>query len=653
MPSTVSTSQTKLSYPLYAADFDPFNPDFLLVGGGGGSSSTGVPNKISLIDTSRRDQLVQVVDVELVKGEDSVTSLAVADSSSSSLTAFAGINSSVADQNVGKNEHLRAFRIGLPAKKRRADGRTVDAEKEKNTALTPGTQPLGRTALFKSAKGSKNETYQRVLRFSPTKAAGLPRLAAIASGLAPENEIIVFQPTPTPGADDEVSRISLGSREAADLDLTVNDEEKDGHVLAYCTDDEVFMQQLPASSIPEKPISIFRAFESTTPLPPSKRPKFRAIRFLTPRYLLLLQNRPGRTGADLLVLRVSKDLSQARISLRKRLHRSTKAAVGLEVCPLTESQQGEAQFIIAVAGQSGDDSSIELLTIDYARDSGLGTFRPYSFLGSVHKGPLTRLVFSNFTGPTLPVTKDAGPPSVRLASVGVGQFVVVHHLPLRPLPTTSTKTPRYVLIPPGRSEAMQTTFSVLVALVVVGLVAFLMQAFCEIRGAVPPMLGAAEWLSPGMREIIARPYIWADKIPHAVTSDVPVAAQSATEPLKSAASHIPSVEDVQNTLEDVSSGGRPKLKDLVEENSELETPKAIVVREESVGEISTEVLHHDADLVKEATLQRWEELSEAQKKGWKRRLVDAGYWAEQQGENVLKGILFSELADVVGNVVAG
>src|ERR1700733_5493521 len=126
MAPNVFSSKTQLTYPLYAADFDPFNPDFLLVAGGGGSSSTGVPNKISLIDASRKDQLKEVVDIELAKDEDSVTSLAVADSSSAALTAFAGINSSVTDQNAGKNEHLRSFRIGLPARKRRADGSAVE-----------------------------------------------------------------------------------------------------------------------------------------------------------------------------------------------------------------------------------------------------------------------------------------------------------------------------------------------------------------------------------------------------------------------------------------------------------------------------------------------------------------------------------------------
>ncbi|KAJ9618536.1 hypothetical protein H2204_013020 [Knufia peltigerae] len=644
MAPNVVSSQVKLSYPLYAADFDPYNLDFLLVGGGGGSSSTGVPNKISLIDTTRREQLAEVVDVELAKDEDSVTSLAVSDSSDASLVAFAGINSSVTDQNAGKNEHLRSFRIGIPAKKRRADGTTV----EKKEKPPQDSQALGRTALFKSATGTKNETYQRVLRFSPAQKPGQPRLAAIASGLAPENEIVVFKATPTPTSKDEISRINLKNNEAGDLDLCVDDDEKAGHILAYCTDDEVFIQKIPTAAKKSSPISLYRTTESTTSLPPSKRPRFRAIRFITPHHLLLLQNRPGRTGADLLVLRISQDFSQSRITLRKRLDRSTKAAVGLDVCALSTSEQGDQQTVIAVAGQSGDASSIELLTIDYSGASGLlGTFRSYTLLRNVHSGPLTRLVFSNFQGPSLPVTKETPPQSIRLASVGVDMMVKVQYLPLRPFPTLYTKTPRYVLIPPGRSETMQTTFSVFFALVVVGIVAVLMQAFCEIRGAVPPLLGATDWLSPRMRDVIARPYIFADGIPTIKPSDIPIAAHSATERVKDAA------EDVQSEIAQVVSDLEKTLEDFVKENSRLETPKAIIVRDGAeAGELSTEVLEHDADLIKDETLKKWEELSEHQKRNWKRKLIETGQWAEKQGESVLKGILFSELAGMVGNMVA-
>lgn len=638
MAPTVSSSRTQLSYPLYAADFDPFNPDFLLVAGGGGSSSTGVPNKISLIDTSKRDQLREVVDVELAKDEDSVTSLSIAESSPASLTAFAGINSSVADQNAGKNEHLRSFRIGLPAKKRRADGSAVEETTEKPQSSASDSRPLGRTSLFKPPTGTKSETYQRVLRFSPTQKSGEPRLAAVATGLAPTNEIVVFHPNPTPGPDHEISRIDLGKKEAGDLDLAANEEDQGGYVLAYCTDDEVFIQQLPITSKPDTPISLFRAAEISTSLPPSQRPKFRAIRFLTPHLILLLRNRPSRMGADLLVLRASHDFSQARILLRKQVNKSIKAAVGLDIAQLTETG-GEKQFAIAVAGQSGDDSSIEVLSLEYSKDAGPETFRSYAYLKAVHNGPLTRLVFSNFIGPDLPVSGAVGPQSIRLASVGVDKSIVVHHLPLRPFPPAENKNPRYVLIPPGRSEVVQTTFSVFFAIVVISLVAFLMQAFCEIRGVVPPALGATNWLPPRVRDLVAQPYMLAESIASAA-SDIPVAAHSM-------------VDDMSSTLSSTVASATDSLKNLVDQNSNLETPKAIIVREESVGEISTEVIHSDAEVIKQETLKKWEELSDSQKKSWKQKLIGAGHWAEQQGENVLKGIFFSELADAVGNIVAG
>lgn len=650
MAPELPLSRVKLTYPLSAADFDPSNQDFLLVGGGGGSSSTGVPNKISLVDTSPREQLREIVDVELAKDEDSVTTLAIATSSDSSLTAFAGINSSAADQAAGKNEHLRSFRIGLPARKRKADGSTVEIQ-EKTPAAKGSTQALGRTAVFTSAKGTKNDTYQRVLRFSPfRKDSTGQRLAAIASGLAPENEIVVFRPTSSPGPKDEVSRVRLGKREAADIDLTISKSSPEDYLLAYCTDDEVFVQQLPgrASAKVSAPRSLYQTSESTTSLSSNKRPKFRALRFLTPHNLLLVQNAPNRAGVYLLILKINKDYSQAQITVRKRLSKAIKAAVGLDVCSLTESEQGEKQFVIAVASQN---SCIELLTIDYSPESGLKTFRPYTVLEEVHNGPLTRLVFSNYNGPSSPVVKDAGPQSIRLASVGVDQVVTVHYLPLRPLPAGQNKTPQHVLVLPSRSESIQTAFTVVVALLTIAMVAFLMQAFSEIRGAVPPILGATDWLSPRVQSFIARPYILADSIPHAQTQ-VSLAAESVTQQFKDIKTQIPDIDDVKDTIEDVVSDLGQKLVDLVESNSELETPKAIVVRDAGVGEISTE-LHHDAELIKEEALKKWEELSESQKKGWKRKLKNAGQWAENQGESVLKGILFSELAGAVGDFVRG
>lgn len=42
----ISYSKTTLSYPVYTADFDPYNRGYLVVGGGGGEGRSGVGNKI-------------------------------------------------------------------------------------------------------------------------------------------------------------------------------------------------------------------------------------------------------------------------------------------------------------------------------------------------------------------------------------------------------------------------------------------------------------------------------------------------------------------------------------------------------------------------------------------------------------------------------
>ena len=46
MAPQFATAELTLTYPIYAADFDPYNNGFLVVGGGGGESKSGVKNKI-------------------------------------------------------------------------------------------------------------------------------------------------------------------------------------------------------------------------------------------------------------------------------------------------------------------------------------------------------------------------------------------------------------------------------------------------------------------------------------------------------------------------------------------------------------------------------------------------------------------------------
>ena len=63
MAPPIASAKVTLSYPLYAADFDPHNNGFLLVGGGGGEGRSGVGNKIVRRPLSkRRHALIRLLD---------------------------------------------------------------------------------------------------------------------------------------------------------------------------------------------------------------------------------------------------------------------------------------------------------------------------------------------------------------------------------------------------------------------------------------------------------------------------------------------------------------------------------------------------------------------------------------------------------------
>ncbi|KAL9105348.1 MAG: hypothetical protein Q9227_009468 [Pyrenula ochraceoflavens] len=613
-PEMISSAKYTGSCPLYCADFDPQNNGLLVVAGGGGESKSGVGNKIVLLNTSRREKISELVEINLSTQEDSVSSLAVAISGPTYLTALAGINSSISYQNAnGENKHLRSFRIDHPSQTlpESSDAQEKHGNGGKSTALA-------RTAFFRPSTATKKETYQRILRLSPSETETTQRIAAIASSLAPEEEIVVFRAVSAPQKSDEIFRIPLGRTEAADIDISPKDEEGNFH-LAYCTDSNVYTVEIPdsPSKTQTKP-SIAHSMPAPDNSKPPSRIKLRALRFLNPNYLLLLQNRPQRSGADLVVLHLSDLGNLGSVILEKRLAKTTKSAVSFDVCHLSASTDGDRQIVIAVASQSG---SIEILTLDYSPRKGIGKFKQHALLKNVgHPASITKLAFSTFRSPPLPIGQDIKAQSIKLASTSIANTVVVHTLPLSPEPVES-RTPRYVLTPNKPSEFVQTTLSVTMALLVIGFAAFLLQAFTEIRGGVPPMLGAQDWLSPRVSSIIARPYMPPNPNP-LPTANIPVSETS-----------------------------QPKLQDMIVQHSASETPKAIVVRDTGT-ELAAEA-KHDAELVRDETVKKWEELEEHQRVGWRKRLMDAGQWAEGQGEAILKGVFFSELAGAVGDMVRG
>ena len=655
--------------------------------------------------------------------------MAVAQSTESSGIVFAGINSSGADQNAGRNEHLRSFELRYPPKKKTAPDAT---ETLKNQALESkaATKALGRASLFTPSSAEKKETYQRILRLSRPNQGGTSRLGAIATGLAPEGEIIAFNAgTESPTNQDVLRRIRLGRGEEA-TDVDVMDTQSSGCHLAYCTDHEAYVVRIsPTETAETDPILIYStqhrdASASTTP-----RPRLRFLRFLTLNLLLLLQNKPNRSGAELLLLEIHAAPSLNNIVLRKHLHRSIQTATALSVSVLPAADPSQnIQTVVAVAGQN---NSIEILTLDHSSKPPFSSckFRQYALLRNVHELQITSLTLSMCH---LPLDFSSAPPQyLKLASTSINSTVVVHTLPLKPypLPSATRRSNRYVLTSPGRSEATQMTFSIFISALVIALGALVLQAFSEIRGGTPEYLGAKGWLSDRLHGWIARPYMFDDvldrlsvpgvetrpmkgvqsqlgdiknsvkdalKKPDAVkvrgvetrplegmksqdaemkdtlketfeqpgghaASDIERSGKSIVEGPKRAARHAQqSVAKVTHQARASVAAANKKLglRDLLSRRRSPDPKTAslkgsasdIVVRHDEANQALSADVRGSNTLIEE-THKKWEELEQHERETWKKRLIDAGEWAVEEGEAVLKGVFFQNIALAVGAAV--
>lgn len=579
-----------------------------------------------------------------------MTSLAVANSTDLSITAFAGINSSEQDQKAGRNQHLRCFNLQHPAKRTES----VETSKHEDNAaasLSHGeTEALGKTSLFTPSNAVKPETYQRVLRLLRTSEKGA-YVGAIASGLAPQGEVVLFDASKTPPApSDVVQRINLGDgKEAADIDLI---SAGDGQYrLGYCTDYDVYLTrfEFPRPKQTREPEFVYGTPHPDTFASTKTRPKFRSLRFLTPNLILLLQNKPNRQGAELLLLELPKHASLGMIILRKKLPKSIQVATALSTALLPAfSSSGSAQHVIAIAGQN---NSIAILTIDHSSSPPYGslTFSLHTTLLSVHPLQITSLTFSTF---------DAGdqisqsPRPLKLASTSIAKTVVVHTLPLS-LSPSSSKDPasqRYVLRAPERSEAAQLTFSLIVSALVIALGAFLLQAFTEIRGSSPEYLGAKGWLNERVRDYVARPYMFDDihtpvPIAHIPTHSVQAAVSSAVSSAVEITKEKVGLRHLLSERRSRQSGDK--------DDSETSSTDLIIVTPHGDGTALSVEVRDPATLVKdELQGKKWEEMEEAEREGWKRRLLEAGEWAVEEGEAILKGVMFSGLGGFIGERVA-
>ena len=560
---------------------------------------------------------------------------------------MAGINSSTKDQQAGKNEHLRSFLLEYPQRRKTgADGSTTEKKPATTSIETPKgeTKALGKASLFKPSKAAKKETFQRVLRLSKKRKDNGPRLGAVATGLAPAGEIVLFAAdTSRPGPNDIRGCIQLEEKqEAADVDIIELERRESEEVVrfrvAYCTDYEVYITDVDYEKKDNGTLrqKIYGLPDPDTSASSKARPKLRCLRFITPQLLVVLQNNPQGKGAELFLLEIS-----GIATLRKVLHRKIKSATALSITHLDASSPSEIdQHVIAVAGA---DSSITILTLDRFTSSPRGKikFRSHTFLPSVHPTSITSLAFSTFIPPTT-IWKNTPPQYVKLASTSIANTCVVHTLPLSPYPSPPKPDTlaRYLLAPPVRSTFTQNTISMFVALFAIAIAAFFLQAFTEIRGATPEYLGVKQWLPDTVHDLIARPYMFEDAASTAIMtplSKVSEAGETPIQAVKSAASEAQTKLGLRGLL---------SQRNIGSDTSDNANHAIIVRHEDEENSLSAE-LRHPSQVV-EGENKKWEELQNYEKEAWKKRLIDAGEWAIEEGESVLKGIFFSGLGAAVG-----
>jgi hypothetical protein len=555
---------------------------------------------------------------------------------------FAGANSSPDVIKTGNNAHFRVFEIHAAEKPQARDNAT-ESEKSYPTKITE----LSRSILF---RGTDTDSYQRLLRLSrpyPNRA----QLGAVATGLTKDPEVVLFD---TSNTNPPKSRGAVrGGREAVDLDvLQTGDGE---YQFAYCDIFDVFLKKLTPEASDEEPQTIYRtpASRSTEKV---TVPQFRALRWLTKDSLLMLTNIHSNGGAVLQLLRLPPSgKGECRVARSHRLPDRISKASALAVCNLTpplspSAPQDYTQFVIAVAAQ---DMSISLFKLDLQAEVGVTMFsniKPFRTFRDVHPYQITGLNFSNFESPSHPVTAKTPPQTLKLASVGVGNTVVVHTIPLFPVPLSvkrgQSKTPRYVVALP--SSAVMVGLSVGLITLGILLASILIQAILEIRGAVPSYISARDHVPLAIQEVIGKPYQFPEGYNAATqASENPVFSRRRShlgQPTEASDPPLPGAKVGSDAVR-ISE----LLRNIQTDNGNDASPKYFITEHtDSPDGMKADV--HDADIHAGSS---WEDMTHDQRLKWQQKLKDAGYWAEDMGETILKGIVFGTLGGMVGQAVGG
>ncbi|KAG8161555.1 hypothetical protein KVR01_008542 [Diaporthe batatas] len=590
-----------VGYPLYGCDFDPQDSNRLFVGGGGGATKSGVGNKITLVDTSSLEKLEPAGQVELSGNEDNVANLIAGQRKGKSTLLYAGINSSPDDLKKGKNEHFRVFSVDPPKAKAVLGARITE---------------LSRTQLFTTAD---SDTYQRLLRLSQPF-AGSPQLGAVATGFAnSSHQIAIYDVAAGSNVAPKPRGVLDITKEAIDMDVIQTAD--DQFQVLYCDDYDIYSVKVPKTGdVTAEPARIYSIPHDDSS---GLRPALRCLRYLTPGFAVGVANLPKAGGVVLYGFRLpkpGKEDTRARISVNAKLpKRQGLKATGLAVAnlsPVTSpgAKQGDAQFVLAV---TGTDLSIHLYTLDHQRIGDidmLANLLPLTTLRNVHTAMVTGLSFSHFAPPERGTSRTQ---HLKLASTSVGNAVAVQSIPLRKFIDPSApvrrggppRQPRYVVAMKSRRPTIWGLLTGITCFVL--LLAILLQGILEVKGLAPPTVGGHKWLPSSIHS--APPRV------------VPPHGGFLTKLLAGKSSD--------------NGGEKQQVVVLDVDGKEVE--------------VLTTTTLAAATASGEPAATSWEDLAPEQKAAWKDRLKRAGHWAEEHGETIFKGVLFGELAGVVGGIVAG
>lgn len=398
---------------------------------------------------------------------------------------YAGVNSSPTDLKAGKNEHLRA--IAIDPTKTRAAGKSVGSAH---------LSEASRTALFAA---THPEEYQRLLRLAPPSASGT-QLGVAASGLGKDYQIALFETSASSSVPKGKGRLEI-EKEANDVDVIQTGD--DAYQVAYCHDYELHTMDV-RKGVSSEPTRVYVTPEDVGTGTP--RATFRAIRYLTPSFVLAIANLPRRKGVVLQALRLpSKPNEKARVAVYTRLPKHVAQATALasqNLSPPTTrgGKTDRTQFVIAVAGH---DSSLSLFTLEHKSAEGLDMLfdlLPLTTLREVHPLQITGLSFSKFAPPSKGATARAQ--AVKLASISMVNTVVVHAIPLRKELDSSVRArkngpprkARYVVAAKSKRPSSQ---GLVVALtLIVAILAIAGQVVLEVTGRSQPVLGATRYWNP-------------------------------------------------------------------------------------------------------------------------------------------------------------